>query len=221
MNNIDLLANNYRIIHTIGYDKSILHENGFATLERNYEFNCWMLTRHYNTGSLNDTDTTLHKDYDEALKLYSQYKDTVEEYDSDSQVDIFFKASTWKRMFDVLENGNLLYFVQNEDQKWAIAEIEEDEYIRYDLKDLQALVNGYIGYTYRGSIEDEMNGVITSLATYFIQFDEDGRSNGNYNNKLFDVFLKEFYRFKRSFEGYQGHIVFGKAETLTKKTKRE
>ena len=221
MNNIDLLANNYRIIHTIGYDKSILHENGFASLERNYEFNCWVLTRHYNTGSLNDTDTTLHKDYDEALKLYSQYKDTVEEYDSDSQVDIFFKASTWKRIFDVLENGNLLYFVQNEDQKWAIAEIEGDEFLNYELEDLQALVNGYIGYTYRGSIEDEMNGVITSLATYFIQFDEDGRSNGNYNNKLFDVFLKEFYRFKRSFEGYQGHIVFGKAETLTKRTKRE
>lgn len=215
--NIDLLANNHRIIHTIGYDKNIIHEDGFATLERNYEFDCWVLTRHYNTGSLNDTETTLHKYYDEALKLYSQYKDNVRgEYGTDYPINIFFKASTWKRMFDVLENDNLLYFVKNEGEKWAIAEIKEDEFLNYELKDLQALVAGYIEFAYRPSIESVLNEEPGSAA-YFLLLDEEGRLNGNYNNKLFDAFLKEFYRFKMNFYGFQGHIVFGKIETLNKR----
>ena len=139
------------------------------------------------------------------------------DYENNKNLSEWLHSSVWKKIFDALENNNLLYFSKDTDaMTFSIAEIKEEEYLKYDLEDKQKLVNGYIEYTIFPKITDPFEDA------YFMLGNEEGRINGSYNNVIFDLFLNEFYRLglKSSIIGkylkMNGNIVFGKKETYDK-----
>ena len=51
-------------------DLGVIHDEGFISLTYNEEFDLWVLIIYYDTGSFNDTEITLHKNYNEAYIIF-------------------------------------------------------------------------------------------------------------------------------------------------------
>ena len=53
-------------------EKGFMHPEGFISLTYDVYYWLWVVVIHYHSGSFNDTEIQLYRDYDNAVQVYEQ-----------------------------------------------------------------------------------------------------------------------------------------------------
>lgn len=53
-------------------EKGYMHPEGFILLTYDVSYWLWVLVIHYDSGSFNDTEIQLYRDYDDAVEVYER-----------------------------------------------------------------------------------------------------------------------------------------------------